>query len=264
MSIIYNTRYGATINGKHTFADYGLLPTSPPVIEPPEPKLYTVEIPGMNGVLDLSEALTGDVRFGMRTGIFTYQIYGTRSTWRQVYRTLLEDIHGQSCTVVLDEEPDVTYTGRVQITAFEPDGKAGKCIISLEGSFYPWPTKMDNTGNNWLWDPFNFETDTAPPISSISKYVAPGDSTTITLNNSTSFAPVLTVAYTVPADKHGFLYITMDDSETVYSIYTALNDTWNEDHHIVLAAGSHTMTIRADNSSNMAGVAFYIDLEAVT
>ena len=171
MSIIYNTRYGATINGKHTFADYGLLPTSPPVIEPPEPKLYTVEIPGMNGVLDLSEALTGDVRFGMRTGIFTYQIYGTRSTWRQVYRTLLEDIHGQSCTVVLDEEPDVTYTGRVQITAFEPDGKAGKCIISLEGSFYPWPTETEYNGE---WDTFNFETGTASAVTITSNQISNG------------------------------------------------------------------------------------------
>lgn len=160
MSNVYLNRYGATFGTKHSFRDYSLLPASPPIIEAPEPKLYTVDIPGMNGVLDLSEALTNSVTYNMRNATFEYLYYGTRDRWYYVYKTILDDLHGKSMQVVLDEEPDMIYSGRLTVTGTEMDGRSNKFKLTIEGTFEPWPTALTNTGNDWLWDPFNFETGT--------------------------------------------------------------------------------------------------------
>ena len=171
----YSYRYGATFSRTvnnttteyHTFRDWSLLPVAPPSISAPEPKLYTVEIPGADGVLDLSESLTGQMQFGMRESEFQYMYYGNRSQWRQVYRELISIVHGQSCSIVLDEEPDMTYTGRMRIEQMELDGKLSKAVITITGQLYPWPTELVNTGEDWLWDPFNFEMGEATPIPTV-------------------------------------------------------------------------------------------------
>lgn len=160
MSNVYQHRYGATFGGKHSFRDYGLLPVSPPIIEAPPPKLYTVDIPGMNGVLDLSEALTNSVIYNMRSGRFEYIYFGPRDRWYYVYKTLVDDLHGKVMQVVLDEEPDMIYTGRLSVSNPSMDGRTGKFTLTIEGTFNPWPTAIGNTGDDWLWDPFNFETGT--------------------------------------------------------------------------------------------------------
>lgn len=155
---VYASRYGVTIDGKHTFRDYHMLPTTPPVIEPPEPVTYTVQVPGMDGELDMSESLTGHVQFGMRSGHMGYLMYCPREQWYVRYRELLSAFHGQKCDVILDEESDVKYSGRLQISSVDFDGKTCRAMIEIEGTFDPWPKKIANGSENWLWDPFNFET----------------------------------------------------------------------------------------------------------
>lgn len=167
---VYASRYGVTIDGMHTFRDYHMLPTTPPVIEPPEPVIYTVQVPGMDGELDMSESLTGHVQFGMRSGHMGYLLYCPRERWYVVYRQLLEAFHGQMCDVILDEEPDVKYRGRLQITEVNFDGKSCQAQITIEGTFYPWPTETSDTSRDWLWDPFNFETGTLDEYFLLGQY----------------------------------------------------------------------------------------------
>lgn len=167
---VYASRYGVTIDGKHTFRDFHMLPTTPPVIEPPEPVIYTVQVPGMDGELDMSESLTGHVQFGMRSGHMGYLLYCPRERWYVTYRELLEAFHGQMCDVVLDEEPDVKYRGRLQITEVNFDGKSCQAQITIEGTFYPWPTETSDASRDWLWDPFNFETGTLDEYFLLGQY----------------------------------------------------------------------------------------------
>ena len=53
--------YGVTLGGKHTYRDWGLLPKTRPTIAPPKVRTNYVDVPGLDGALDLSEALTGRV-----------------------------------------------------------------------------------------------------------------------------------------------------------------------------------------------------------
>ena len=57
--------HGIKIGEKHTYDDWGLVCTRIEISDP-EQKTYFVEIPGRDGVIDLSEALVGDVKYGNR------------------------------------------------------------------------------------------------------------------------------------------------------------------------------------------------------
>ena len=54
--------YGVTIGDKHTFKDWGLICTKIEISDP-ERKTYYVSIPGRDGDLDLSEALSGEIQY---------------------------------------------------------------------------------------------------------------------------------------------------------------------------------------------------------
>ena len=58
--------YGVTLGGKHTYRDWGLLPKTRPTIAPPKVRTNYVDVPGLDGALDLSEALTGRVGYQTR------------------------------------------------------------------------------------------------------------------------------------------------------------------------------------------------------
>ncbi len=49
------------VNGVDLSVTYQMVLLDGYTLEPPEPKTYTVDIPGGNGIIDLTEALTNDV-----------------------------------------------------------------------------------------------------------------------------------------------------------------------------------------------------------
>ena len=112
---------GATIGSKHTYLNYGLMLESPPVISPPEPKEHWVEIPGMNGALDLSKVQTGEMQYRMRTISMPFAYIGPREDWPDVYSEILNDIHGKSAHIILDNDPDYYYDGIVKVERYEPE-----------------------------------------------------------------------------------------------------------------------------------------------
>ena len=60
--------HSITIGGKNTWDDWRLVPASRPVFNPPAQKVKTLEIPGGDGVIDLSQSLTGYPVYQNRTG----------------------------------------------------------------------------------------------------------------------------------------------------------------------------------------------------
>ena len=60
--------HSITLGTKNTWDDCYLIPTSRPVVNPPSVKTNMIEIPGGDGVLDLTTALAGRVLYKNRTG----------------------------------------------------------------------------------------------------------------------------------------------------------------------------------------------------
>lgn len=103
---------GATINTDHTLRDWGCAITNSDIISVPEPNLTVLEIPGRNGRLDLSEALTGDITYGNRTIKLELAVSVNISTWFNKCDYIFRNYHGKIVTVTFDDDLTHYYRGR--------------------------------------------------------------------------------------------------------------------------------------------------------
>lgn len=175
------------INGKNTWDDWHLIPTSLPVIAPPKERLIQVKVSGRDGKADLSHSLTGGPIFENREGSWSFYLdndyWGTRIT--EAYgrgvagpytlRYLFEqELFGTDkaqkdrlCTVVLEDDPQFHYTGRVWLDQNLKQSD-GLTTLTLKYSLYPYAAIPWD--DKWLWDDFCFERDMALPKISDYKY----------------------------------------------------------------------------------------------
>ena len=110
------TTVGVNIGEKHTARDYGLILTSRPDTGSPKPKTYSQDIPGADGVLDLTEATTGEVKFSNRTLTIKAKIVLPYEQQEALKSQILGDCHGRKLKIILDEDPERYYYGRVTVT----------------------------------------------------------------------------------------------------------------------------------------------------
>lgn len=148
--------YGATFGTKHTFNDWGLIPKSRPVISPPTPKTLYVDIPGADGCLDLTQALTQDIKYENRKITFEFNVLDARNRWSNIYSDILGYLQGQYMKLVLDEDIEYYYIGRFQVNEWTSDKNTATIVI--EGNIEPYKMAVVSSTEDWLWDSFNFET----------------------------------------------------------------------------------------------------------
>ena len=120
------------------------------------PNAYDVDVPGLDGALDLSEALTGRVGYQTRDFSAEFIVIDARNRWDALYSEILDTLHGQRVQIILDEDPGYAYTGRVTMNAVESDRKTA--TISLKAVCDPYKLEITGSLDDWLWDTFNFET----------------------------------------------------------------------------------------------------------
>lgn len=147
---------GVTFGNKHSYRDWGLFLKSKPVISPPTPKTVYVDIPGSDGVIDLTESLTGDVKFNNRTITCEFVVLNARNKWSNIYSEIMDYLHGQRMKVRFDEDPTYYYIGRLQVNGWKSDKVTSTIVI--EGNVEPYKMEMFSSLEDWEWDSFNFET----------------------------------------------------------------------------------------------------------
>lgn len=89
-------------------------------LNPPEPKTYTVDVPGGNGVIDLTTALTGDVVYNNRTQTFQFAVIDTTNNDFETVKTEFSNyIHGKAFDYQITMDPGYTYHGRFKVSSYE-------------------------------------------------------------------------------------------------------------------------------------------------
>lgn len=148
--------HGINIGEYNTYTDWKLVPTSRPVVAPPEPQYNFVEVPGMNGALDFTEAL-GGVAYRMREGKWKFLVEHDHPgyDWQRVYSDIMNAIHGKLVKVVLEDDPDYYYTGRVSVDEWRSD--PDNSYITLTYQLSPYKLYQYGSLDDWLWDPLDFE-----------------------------------------------------------------------------------------------------------
>ncbi len=129
-----------------TWSAFGLIPTDRPVISPPALKTNTVEIPGSNGSLDLSMALTGYPLYKNRTGSLEFVCETSDDAesdnyWVKKYSALIKTLHGKNMKMLLVDETDAKnglyfYEGRIDLTEWTNEKSRSKITISYD--LYPF------------------------------------------------------------------------------------------------------------------------------
>ena len=142
---------------KHTFTDFGIYPKSKGMPDPPEVQTEYIDIPGMDGRLDATQALDGIVHYKDRDYEQDFLIIDPEADWHSIYSNMLNFMHGRKMRVVFDDDPLWYYEGRLSVGEPKAD-EAGYIIIPIEGTLKPYKySVIDSTDENWLWDPFDFE-----------------------------------------------------------------------------------------------------------
>lgn len=151
--------YSITINGKNTWDEWKLMPVKAGKIEfaTPEMKYESVEIAGSDNALDMSEVLTGYPLYESRRGSLTFRFFDTGVPARSRFDQLKNFLHGKKVKVINEDQPEYYYEGRMMVGDFKPSkGNWGDVEISYILDAYK--LEINSTADDWLWDPFNFET----------------------------------------------------------------------------------------------------------
>lgn len=149
--------HSITIGTKNTWNDWHLIPKSRPLVNPPSVKTNFVEIPGGDGALDLSTALSGRPTYKNRTGSWEFVAENGFKDWAVLYSEIMTYLHGQKMKAVLEDDPEYYYEGRYQVNQWRSDPNYS--VIVIDYNVGPYKRDIDSSDKSWLWDPFNFETD---------------------------------------------------------------------------------------------------------
>lgn len=136
--------HGVIFNDKHSFRDWGLMMKSRPKISPPAPKLKLIDVPGSDSVIDLTESLTGTVNYEMRTISFEFVMMADREQWPHIYSDILKTLHGRRVKIIMDDDANYYYTGRVTVGDLEPEKKVA--VLTMEATVEPYKRERFGEG----------------------------------------------------------------------------------------------------------------------
>lgn len=159
--------YALEIGDYNTWTTWNLVPTSRPTIPPPKARTKFVDIPGMNGTLDLTDVYTDNNGvpngiYGDREASFDFLVLNPRLNvahpsdgqtradhspeWMSIYTDILSKIHCKRLRMRLLEEPDYWYEGRFTVDKWNPKKEYSTVTIkcTLEPFKYPMPMNDEN------------------------------------------------------------------------------------------------------------------------
>lgn len=155
--------YGVSIyvedSGKtyHTLNDWDCALGNNNYIGDPEMETTYIDVPGRNGLIDASEAVSGRRIYKKRQLAFELAAVHPRLSWDSIVSTLRNNVNGRICRLILDNDAGYFWRGRVYINGFDRFRELGTFTLSVPMAD-PYKYDVNSSAEPWLWDPFNFET----------------------------------------------------------------------------------------------------------
>lgn len=124
-----------------SFDDFTLILSSKK-IESPKTKTETVDVPGADGVLDMTEYF-GEPKYENRTLTFEFSTMARQDEFLKLFSQIQNAIHGKRFSIWLDEDPDFYYVGRISVSEWQADKNIGK--VTVECDCEPYKYKQQQT-----------------------------------------------------------------------------------------------------------------------
>ena len=155
MNLITN---GVTFNigddSYHTYDDFNLILENC-VISPAEAKVYTIDVPGRNGKLDVTASITRSLVYQNRTITLTLRLKrNSNASFLASYSLVQNHINGKRGHIILDDDKGHYYVGRINVDSFQSSMRLGTIVIACDVE--PFKLSVCHAGEDWLWDPFSF------------------------------------------------------------------------------------------------------------
>ena len=127
---------GIMFGNYHSFDAFQLILASK-TIGTPSPKTETIDIPGGDGVLDLTEFF-GETKYGNRNLSFEFSSLVIPSDFMSLFSMVQNSLHGKKMTITLDDDPGWYYTGRISVSEWKADRNIGKLTIDCDCEPYKY------------------------------------------------------------------------------------------------------------------------------
>lgn len=148
--------HSITIGEKNTWEDWRLIPSSRPLVNPPNVKTHFIDIPGGNGSIDLTESLSGKPTYENRRGNWEFIVQNGFKEWSELFSEIMAYLHGRHMKAVLEDDPLYFYEGRFSIDSWKSGQNYSTITIGYNLNPYKW--SLIGSTDEWIWDTFNFET----------------------------------------------------------------------------------------------------------
>lgn len=154
----YINQSGGTIKELNTWDDWHLVPTSRPLFSQPTQKTQYIDIPGADGSIDLTESLTPYPVYNNRTGSLEFIVMNGYESWDVKLSMINNFLHGKKMRAILEDDPSYYYEGRFTVNNWKSNNNGTWSNITIDYNVAPYKTSLLSTVDDWLWDPFSFET----------------------------------------------------------------------------------------------------------
>jgi phage-related protein len=108
----------------------------------PEVKRMTIDVEGADGTLDYTEYF-GEPKYNDVTHKFPFAIMEPKEDLLSHYSHVKNALHGKKMRIILDDEPDFFYVGRIYVQPFTSDRTIG--YITIETECEPYKYKLAKT-----------------------------------------------------------------------------------------------------------------------
>lgn len=150
--------HSLNINGEiDTWDNWKIVSIKKPIFNEPDLITDYVSVPGRNGQLDMTEALTGYPVYDNRRGTLQFFVYDTSMPALTKLNIIRNYLHGKRHKIILNDEPEYYYDGRLMLHESHPTTEGEYAVFELEYNLEPYKYELNSSLGNWLWDPFNFE-----------------------------------------------------------------------------------------------------------
>lgn len=132
---------GTDFGGIHSHRDLNLIQQLVDV-QPAEPKLNFIDVPGADGSKDISEQPAGRIVYKDRKVTWTFALYPGEN-WHDKHRQVSNALNGRRCRITLDDDPGYYYTGRLAVKKYNTDKTLRQ--ITVEATCAPYRLKQLQT-----------------------------------------------------------------------------------------------------------------------
>lgn len=132
---------GVTFGTLHSYRDLGLLLVSKEIGSPPV-KENKIDIEGADGSLDLTDFF-GEAKFDNVRHKFDFALSVPPQSYPSIFSQIKNALHGKKMRIILDDDPQFYYFGRLSVSGFTNDRGVG--YLSIDADCDPYKYKLSKT-----------------------------------------------------------------------------------------------------------------------